>query len=120
MALTVYARARDRGSETLRRALLDTASRLLVKEGPSALTMRRLANAAGCSTTVLYTVFGGKDGIAEALYREGFLRFAKRLAAVPANKDPLARLLALGHAYRDNALDNPTYYRVMFGEAIPG
>src|SRR3954462_9225422 len=98
MALTVYARARDRGSETLRRALLDTASRLLVKEGPSALTMRRLAAAAGCSTTVLYTTFGGKDGIAEALYREGFARFAKRLAVVPHTDDPLERLVALGYA----------------------
>ena len=67
MTATAYARARDRGSETLRRALLDTASRLLVKEGPQALTMRRVAAAAGCSTTVLYTVFGGKNGIAEGL-----------------------------------------------------
>src|SRR3954470_17145701 len=105
MTATAYAKARDRGSEAIRRALLDTASRLLVKEGPAALTMRRLAAAAGCSTTVLYTTFGGKDGIAEALYREAFVRFAKRLAAVPASKDPIGRLLALGQAYRENALD---------------
>src|SRR3954470_6112423 len=112
MTATAYAKARDRGSEAMQRALLDTASRLLVKEGPSALTMRRLAAAAGCSTTVLYTTFGGKDGIAEALYREGFARFAKRLAAVPPDKDPLTRLLALAYAYRDNALANPTYYQL--------
>src|SRR3954471_14451651 len=103
MTATAYARARDRGSETLRRALLDTASRLLVKEGPQALTMRRVAAAAGCSTTVLYTAFGGKNGIAEALYREGFARFSKKLASVPHTDDPVVRLVALGHAYRDNA-----------------
>lgn len=120
MTATVYARARDRGSETLRRALLDTASRLLVKEGPQALTMRRVATTAGCSTTVLYTTFGGKDGIAEALYREGFARFAKRLAAVRPSDDPIERLTALGHAYRDNALENRSYYGVMFGASIPG
>jgi AcrR family transcriptional regulator len=120
MAVSAYARARDRGAETLRRALLDTASRLLVKDGPEALTMRRLAAAAGCSTTVLYTTFGGKDGIAEALYREGFARFAKLLAAIPPSDDPLDRLTALGHAYRTNALENRSYYGVMFGGAIPG
>jgi AcrR family transcriptional regulator len=120
MTATAYARARDRGAATVRRALLDTASRLLVNEGSRALTMRRVAAAAGCSTTVLYTTFGSKDGIAEALYREGFARFAKRLAAVPADDDPLTRLLALGHAYRDNALENPNYFGVMFGGAIPG
>jgi AcrR family transcriptional regulator len=91
-----------------------------VEEGPQALTMRRLATAAGCSTMVLYTTFGSKDGIAEALYREGFARFANRLSAVPANEDPLARLAALGRAYRDNALENRTYYGVMFAGAIPG
>ena len=120
MAVTAYARARDRGAETMRRALLDTASRLLVKEGPQALTMRRVASAAGCSTTVLYTAFGSKDGIAGALYREGFARFAKLLAAIPASEDPLERLTALGHAYRENALENRSYYGVMFGGAVPG
>ena len=120
MAVTAYAKARERGSEALRRALLDTASRLLVKEGPQALTMRRVAAAAGCSTTVLYTTFGGKHGLADGLYREGFARFAKRLAAVPSDTDPLTRLIALGEAYRDNARENPTYYGVMFGGAMPG
>jgi AcrR family transcriptional regulator len=120
MAVTAYAKARDRGTDAMRRALLDTASRLLVKEGPQALTMRRVAAAAGCSTTVLYTTFGGKTGISEALYREGFARFSKKLAAVPHTDDPLARLIALGQAYRENAIENPTYYGVMFGGAIPG
>jgi AcrR family transcriptional regulator len=120
VAVTAYAKARERGSEALRRALLDTASRLLVKEGAQALTMRRVAAAAGCSTTVLYTTFGSKNGIAEALYREGFARFGKKLAAVPQDTDPLSRLIALGEAYRDNARENPTYYGVMFGGAVPG
>src|SRR4051795_6480991 len=120
MTVTAYAKARDRGSEAMRRALLDIAGRLLVKEGPQALTMRRVAAEAGCSTTVLYTAFGAKSGIAEALYREGFARFRKKLAAVPHTSDPLQRLLALGHAYRENAKENPTYYGVMFGGAIPG
>src|SRR5881628_2840728 len=105
MAVSAYERARDRGSDALRRALLDTASRLLVKEGPQALTMRRVAAAAGCSTTVLYTTFGSKNGIAEALYREGFARFGRKLAIVQREMDPLARLIALGEAYRDNALE---------------
>jgi AcrR family transcriptional regulator len=37
------------------------------EDGPDALTMRRIAAEAGSSTTVLYTMFGGKAGIAEAL-----------------------------------------------------
>jgi AcrR family transcriptional regulator len=116
---TPYQLAQRSGQEVLRRALLDGASRLLVAEGPGALTMRRVAGAVGCSTTVLYTLFGGKEGLADALYREGFERLRRRLEAV-AEDEPLARLRALAHAYRANALAEHAYYGVMFQQAIPG
>jgi AcrR family transcriptional regulator len=116
---TPYQLAQRSGQEALRRTLLDAASRLLMAEGPGALTMRRVAGAVGCSTTVLYTMFGGKEGLAEALYREGFERLRRRLEAV-ADDDPLALLAALAHAYRANALAEQAYYGVMFQQAIPG
>src|SRR5918992_1125699 len=119
-APTPYERAQRQGQEALRRALLDAASGLLLEEGPGALTMRRVAGAVGCSTTVLYTMFGGKEGLADALYREGFERLRRRLEAAGGDPDPLARLRALGLAYRDSALAEPGYYGVIFQQAIPG
>jgi AcrR family transcriptional regulator len=66
-------------------------------------------------------MFGGKEGLAEALYREGFERLRRRLEAVADDDDdPLARLGALAHAYRANALAERAYYGVMFQQAIPG
>jgi AcrR family transcriptional regulator len=114
------AAARRRGRDDLRAVLLDAASRLLAEEGPAALTMRRVAAEVGSSTTVLYTLFGGKDGLAAGLYREGFARFHHRMAALPPGPDPLGRIRALATAYRDAALAEPHYYRVMFLGAIPG
>ena len=116
---TPYELAQRSGQEALRRTLLDAASRLLLAEGPGALTMRRVAGAVGCSTTVLYTLFGGKEGLADALYREGFERLRRRLEAVDVG-DPLERLRALADAYRENALAERAYYGVMFQQAIPG
>lgn len=111
---------RAAADSVVRRSLLDIASELLSNEGPAGLSMRRIAAAGGCSTTVLYSTFGSKEGIADALFAEGFRRFAERLAAVPADDDPLRRLVALRDAYRLNALANPHYYRVMFGQLVPG
>jgi AcrR family transcriptional regulator len=116
---TPYERAQRQGQAALRRALLDAASGLLLEEGPGALTMRRVAGTVGCSTTVLYTMLGGKEGLADALYREGFERLRRRLEAIDGDPDPLARLGALAHAYRDNALAERGYYGVMFQQAIP-
>lgn len=117
---TPYQLAQRQGQEAMRRTLLDAASRLLLEEGPGALTMRRVAGAVGCSTTVLYTMFGGKEGLADALYREGFERLRRRLEAAGGDPDPLGRLRALGRAYRASALAEPGYYGVMFQQAIPG
>lgn len=57
---TPYAAAAAAGKHALRTLVLDTASRLLEDDGPDALTMRRIASEVGCSTTVRYTMFGGK------------------------------------------------------------
>jgi len=118
-ATDVLASERRRRTDSLRAALLDLAVELLAREGVAALSMRRLAAAGGCSTTVLYNTFGSKAGIADALFAEGFARFRARLEQVPDDLDPLQRLIALREAYRDNALANPHYYQVMFGSVIP-
>jgi AcrR family transcriptional regulator len=111
---------RTRQRAAWRCATLDAAGRLLTAEGPAALTMRRLAEEVGASTTVLYTMFGGKDGLVHELYLEGFDRLRRALEAVPPGDDPVARLEAIGWAYRTNALANPTYYAVMFERVMPG
>jgi AcrR family transcriptional regulator len=116
---TPYAAAQAAGKASLRKLLLDTASSLLERHGPEALTMRRIAVEAGCSTSVLYTMFGGKAGIAEGLWREGFERLGAALDQV-TGADPLERLAAMGRAYRANALANRSYYAVMFQRPIPG
>ena len=118
-AETRYRQAYAAGREQQRRVLLDAASSVLEAEGPDALTMRRIAAEVGSSTSVLYTMFGGKAGVADALWCEGFERLRVVLAAVEGD-DPLGRLAAMGRAYRANALANRSYYSVMFARPIPG
>ena len=115
-----YGEIQAQGRESMRRAVLDAATRLLVQEGLGAITLRRIAREVGCSTTVLYTLFGGKQGVVDALWEEGFDRLWRAEEAALAAPDPLARLAALGRAYRQHALENPDYYRVMFGAVLPG
>jgi AcrR family transcriptional regulator len=114
--------ARRRGEahgDTLRVALLDAAGELLHADGPQALTTRRLADTVGTSTQAIYTLFGGKEGIVRAMYREGFDRLEQCLADVPSSASPSEYLLGLGRAYRTAALRSPHYYDVMFGRPVP-
>lgn len=110
----------------LRQGMLDAATRLLTEEGPAALTVRRVAEAVNCSTTLLYSLFGGKDGLANELYLEGFARLkAEFLAAATqvsgkAGSDGLEPLRLYARVYHQYAKNNPSYYMVMFGDAIAG
>ncbi|MDQ1696870.1 MAG: hypothetical protein QOJ03_2223, partial [Frankiaceae bacterium] len=54
--------------------LIDEAGRILSTEGAAALSLRRLAAATGTSTMAVYTLFGDKQGLLAAMYREGFAR----------------------------------------------
>lgn len=101
-------------------ALLDAAHRLLAEVGPDALTVRRIANEAGMSTMNVYSRFGGKDGVIDELYRDGYERLIAAIAAVESTDDTASDMLQIAHAYRDFAGANPTYYGIMFRSTVPG
>lgn len=109
-----------RADPEISNALVDAAARLLAEEGPAALSTRRLAAAVGTSTMAVYTHFGGMDDLVRAMVREGFARLHERMAKVRATDDPVADVLTLGHAYRDNAVEHPHLYSVMFGGSALG
>lgn len=101
------------------RTLLATASRLLAEEGAGALTVRRIAGDSGMSTMNVYSRFGGKHGVVERLFLEGFGLLAATMTAVPTTDDPVADLVTCGLRYRGFAFDHPTLYSVMFEKAVP-
>jgi AcrR family transcriptional regulator len=108
--------------KTLRQGMLDAATRLLTEEGPAALTVRKVAEAVNCSTTLLYSLFGDKDGLSNALYLEGFARLKAEFAARCESGNPVGmqRLHEIAQTYHRYAKNNPSYYMVMFGDAIAG
>jgi len=112
----LMARTRDEQGQRI----LEAASELLSQEGASALSVRRIAAAAGCSTMGLYSRFGGKDGVVDELYAEGFERLVAGMKANAPTDDPLADLRGAANCYRDTAIANATHYMVMFGGAVPG
>jgi len=111
---------------SLRDGMLDAASRLLLEEGAAALTVRKVADAVNCSTTLLYSIFGGKDGLSNALYLEGFARYQREFPAYAAQHPsaPVALGIESLHLYANYyhafARRYPSYYMVMFGDAIAG
>lgn len=99
----------------MRDELVRAALEVLQRDGAAALTVRNITAEAGCSTTGVYTYFGGKSGIVEAIFVEGFDSFDHAVREGLETGD----LRAAGRAFRRWALDHPTQYMVMFGRAVP-
>lgn len=99
----------------LRRALLESALKIIEEQDISALSLRQVARQAGVSHTAPYRHFADKEALLAAVAEEGFETFSRYLErARDAKGEPLDQLQATGSAYVRYALDYPTHYRVMF------
>lgn len=107
----------------LRRALLDAAQDLVAAKGAEGFSLREAARAVGVSPAAAYRHFEDKAALLGALALEGMARLAlameKAVARAPGEPGTPAKaaasFAAIGAAYVDFAVKNPSHFRVMFG-----
>ena len=102
--------------------ILNAAARLLQEEGPTAVTTRAVAQAAGVQAPAIYRLFGDKDGLLEAVAEQAIAEFAahKRVlvdAAETGGVDPLEDLHAGWDMQLEFGLANPSLFALM---TVPG
>ncbi|GLZ40058.1 TetR/AcrR family transcriptional regulator [Actinokineospora sp. NBRC 105648] len=98
---------------------IEAAARVLRDRGPAELTVRRVAEAAGESTMGVYTGFGSRAGVLDALYLHGFELLHARLDGLPRAATPIDAVVAVALGYRDFALAEPHLYGFLFERPLP-
>jgi AcrR family transcriptional regulator len=101
-----------------RERFIAAALEILRASGPAALSLRRVAEQAGISTMGIYSRFGNRMGLLEAVHSRGFEMLRERLLAAREGEPPEA-IEPLIHAYREHALQNPVLYGLMFERPLP-
>jgi AcrR family transcriptional regulator len=99
-------------------ALVDAAERLLLADGPTALSVRRIAQEAGVAPMGVYNRFGGKHGVIDELFSRGFVELRTLFEAVDG-ADAHTALVESTRRYRQFALDYPARFAVMFDRVVP-
>lgn len=94
-------------------SLLSAAGELLEAEGQDAITVRAVAGRAGVAPMGVYSRFGGKDGLLEALFVQGFEEL-HRVINEARGADARERLRLGCLAYRAFAVAHPNRYELMF------
>lgn len=98
-----------------RRALLDSAARLLDAGGTEAVTLREVGTRAGVSRGAPYRHFADKEGLLTAIMVESWDRMADDVKAVGAREStPAIRLQEVLMAFVELSRERPHLYQLMF------
>jgi len=109
---------RSHSPSTLADAVVEAALAILVAEGPEGLTIRALAAKADVAPMSIYNHFGGKSGVLDRIWIDGFTILGE--LSDTTVEDPKANLLAGAHAYRKFAHEYRGHYTVMFVHRFVG
>jgi AcrR family transcriptional regulator len=104
----------------LKRRVVEAASRLFAEEGYENVSVRRIAQLAGCSQMAMYRHFPDKASlithVCVELYSNQTVRNNQRVAHIAS---PLKRLLSAAHQSIEMALKTPHHYRLAFLTPLP-
>jgi AcrR family transcriptional regulator len=102
----------------IRGRIIDAAAQLLKEHGPSAVTTRAVAVAAGVQPPAIYRLFGDKDGLLEAVAEHVMTTYVEAKAgivdaAAADGVDPLDDLRAGWLTQLEFGLANPDIFRLL-------
>ncbi|WP_165950304.1 TetR/AcrR family transcriptional regulator [Actinomadura sp. GC306] len=105
------------------REISETARRILVEEGPEAVTLRAIAREMGMTAPALYRYFGSHGELLRHLVGDLFTELTDELyaaAGTVAPGDLSGRFLVVARRFRRWALANPREYGLLFGSPVRG
>ncbi|WP_433477453.1 TetR/AcrR family transcriptional regulator [Spirillospora sp. CA-142024] len=114
---------RDRLRAATVKEISETARRILVDEGPEAVTLRAIARDMGMTAPALYRYFGSHGELLRHLVGDIFTELTGQLHAamkeVP-DGDMSGKFLTVSRQFRSWALAHPREYALLFGSPVRG
>jgi AcrR family transcriptional regulator len=113
----VEVRPRSTSRSELRARIVGAAARLLREHGPTAVTTRGVAEAAGVQAPTIYRLFGDKDGLLDAVAEHELARYVTGKACADDSDDPIADLHTAWDRHVDFGLANPALFTLLVDPA---
>ena len=106
--------------DATRQEVLRAAWALAREQGLAGLSLREVARAVGLRAPSLYSYFGSKHAIYDAMFAEGAQAFADGEAQLPYTGDPLGDLKLLTRFYVGFCADDVERYQLLYQRPVPG
>ncbi|HET8693885.1 MAG TPA: WHG domain-containing protein [Aquabacterium sp.] len=111
---------KQREAEQRRKAIIKIVRKLIKKGGVGEISLRKVAELAGYSTTVVYSLFGDKGTLITQAMDEDLLELtAVMREAVAGQVSPLDRIRATARAYIGFGIAHPDEYAFVFMQRRP-
>jgi len=113
---------RDRVRAATTEEIKLTARRILVEDGPDAVSLRAIAREMGMTAPALYRYFGSHEELIKHVIADIFTELTNDLHAAidGAGGDLVAKVIAAAHAFRRWSLDHQREFGMLFGTPLPG
>ncbi len=117
---------RDRVRAATTAEIKQTARRILVAEGPDAVSLRAIAREMGMTAPALYRYFGSHEDLVKHVIADIFtelaadIRGAIAAADGAAGGDMTAKVFAACREFRRWSLSHPREYELIFATPLPG
>ncbi len=99
----------------MRDRIIETASRIFIEEGYENVSMRRVAEEAGCSQMAMYRHFANKEALTQHICTTLYTRFAQKMSReIQAAANPWERLRKFIAALIRFATSYPDHYSLIF------
>jgi AcrR family transcriptional regulator len=106
--------------DTTRTSLRTEAERIVAEHGLSALSVRAVADAAHTTTRAVYSTFGSKEGLIDALAQTAFEFLHSEIEKLSETDDPVRDAVDIAvKVFRRLAVEHPVLYRIAFQRVAP-
>ncbi len=100
--------------------IAQVALSILEKEGPEAVSMRRVAQAVGITPMAIYHHFPSREALLNTITDREFAKLLSHIEAHPLRGSIEDRLLAVMEGYVDYAFEQPRVFDFVFSRVRPG
>lgn len=113
---------RERVRDATTAEIKQTARRLLVEDGPDALTLRAIAREMGMTAPALYRYFASHEDLVAAVCSDVLDELTEALSLArdgAGPEEPIERLMAACRAFRRWSLEHPAEFQLTFASPAP-
>jgi len=111
---------RQESREKIEAQIVELGRRHLVTEGAAGLSLRAIARDLGMVSSAVYRYVASRDDLLTLLLVDAYSELADAVDAAGAGGPWRQRLLAMAHAARAWAVDQPARWALLYGSPVPG